>query len=288
MNYCTSCGSELVENAAFCPNCGAKVESLNVSDTLSVDNVDESLKDEPITSEEVAEKLTHTFSNAKETVQRSPYFNYFIETVKRPTSSIGSNSTSHGWIQLVVFAAMTALSVYAAVKSTIRLGFNEMGITSYFGVELNIPNAIRNELISRMFVASLVVYLTFIVSVFVLLKVTARSKRSFNLLVTEIGGFFTPNIILLFVAFILASLFASPVSMGIAFFLIALSFLLCFMSYNFYLYSRASVEGLDKLYVLLISNLFVLLLLFLLVYIQIEPVITLIDQISNYGGGYGW
>ena len=238
--------------------------------------------------EEVAEKLTHTFSNAKETVQRSPYFNYFIETVKRPTSSIGSNSTSHGWIQLVVFAAMTALSVYAAVKSTIRLGFNEMGITSYFGVELNIPNAIRNELISRMFVASLVVYLTFIVSVFVLLKVTARSKRSFNLLVTEIGGFFTPNIILLFVAFILASLFASPVSMGIAFFLIALSFLLCFMSYNFYLYSRASVEGLDKLYVLLISNLFVLLLLFLLVYIQIEPVITLIDQISNYGGGYGW
>ena len=76
--------------------------------------------------------------------------------------------------------------------------------------------------------------------------------------------------------------------MGIAFFLIALSFLLCFMSYNFYLYSRASVEGLDKLYVLLISNLFVLLLLFLLVYIQIEPVITLIDQISNYGGGYGW
>ena len=288
MNYCTSCGSELVENAAFCPNCGAKVESLNVSDTLSVDNVDESLKDEPITSEEVAEKLTHTFSNAKETVQRSPYFNYFIETVKRPTSSISSTSTSHGWIQLVVFAAMTALSVYAAVKSTIRLGFNEMGITSYFGVELNIPNAIRNELISRMFVASLVVYLTFIVSVFVLLKVTARSKRSFNLLVTEIGGFFTPNIILLFVAFILASLFASPVSMGIAFFLIALSFLLCFMSYNFYLYSRASVEGLDKLYVLLISNLFVLLLLFLLVYIQIEPVITLIDQISNYGGGYGW
>ena len=288
MNYCTSCGSELLENAAFCPNCGAKVERLNVSDTPSVDHVEESLKDEPITSEEVAEKLTHTFSNAKETVQRSPYFNYFIETVKRPTSSIGSNSTSHGWIQLVVFAAMTALSVYAAVKSTIRLGFNEMGITSYFGVELNIPNAIRNELISRMFVASLVVYLTFIVSVFVLLKVTARSKRSFNLLVTEIGGFFTPNIILLFVAFILASLFASPVSMGITFFLIALSFLLCFMSYNFYLYSRASVEGLDKLYVLLISNLFVLLLLFLLVYIQIEPVITLIDQIGNHGGGYGW
>ena len=288
MNYCTSCGSELIENAAFCPNCGAKVERLNVSDTTSVDKADESSKNEPISSEEVAEKLTHTFSNAKETVQRSPYFNYFIETVKRPTSSISSTSTSHGWIQLVVFAAMTALSVYAAVKSTIRLGFNEMGITSYFGVELNIPNAIRNELISRMFVASLVVYLTFIVSVFVLLKVTARSKRSFNLLVTEIGGFFTPNIILLFVAFILASLFASPVSMGIAFFLIALSFLLCFMSYNFYLYSRASVEGLDKLYVLLISNLFVLLLLFLLVYIQIEPVITLIDQISNYGGGYGW
>src|SRR5699024_9616837 len=136
MNYCTSCGSELLENAAFCPNCGAKVGSVNVSDTQSVDPVDENIKNEPVTGEEVAEKLTHTFSNAKETVQRSSYFNYFVETLKRPTSSIGSNSTSHGWIQLVVFAAMTALSVYAAVKSTIRLGLNEMGITSYFGVEL--------------------------------------------------------------------------------------------------------------------------------------------------------
>src|SRR5699024_2422577 len=114
--------------------------------------------------------------------------------------SISPTSTSHGWIQLVVFAAMIAVRVYAAVKSTIRLGFNEMVITSYFGVELNIPNAIRNELISRMFVASLVVYLTFIVSVFVLLKITTQSKRPFNLLVTKIGGFFTPNIILLFVA----------------------------------------------------------------------------------------
>src|SRR5699024_12524321 len=120
MNYCTSCGSELIENAAFCPNCGAKVERLNVSDTPSVDPVEETMKNEPVTGEEVAEKLTHTFSNAKETVQRSPYFNYFIETVKRPTSSIASNSTSHAWIQLVLFAAMTALSVYAAVKRTIR------------------------------------------------------------------------------------------------------------------------------------------------------------------------
>src|SRR5699024_5094115 len=187
----------------------------------TVDPEDETMKNEPVTGEEVAEKLTHTFSNAKETVQRSPYFNYFIETVKRPTSSIGSTSTSNGWIQLILFATMTALSSYAAVKSTIRLGFYEMGISSYFGGGINIPSVIRNELVSRMFVASLVVYLTFIVSVFVLLKVTARSKRSFNLLVTEIGGFFTPNIILLFVAFILASLFASPVSMGIAFFLIA-------------------------------------------------------------------
>lgn len=288
MNYCMSCGNELQENAAFCPKCGTKVGSADVSDTQSVDHVDESTKNESVTGEEVAEKLNHTFSNAKETVQRSPYFNYFIETVKHPTSSIGSTSTSNGWIQLILFATMTALSSYAAVKSTIRLGFYEMGITSYFGGGINIPSVIRNELVSRMFVASLVFYLTFIVSVFVLLKVTARSNRSFNLLMTEIGGLFTPNILLLFVAFILTSLFASPVSIGISFFLMGLSFLLCFMSYNFYLYSRASIEGLDKLYVLLISNLFVLLLLSLLVYIQIEPVITLIDQIGNYGGGYGW
>src|SRR5699024_11869056 len=98
MNYLTSCVIEFIENAAICPNCGAKVKRLNISDTTSVDKADESSKNEPISSEEVAEKLTHTFSNAKETVQRSPYFNYFIETVKRPTSSISSTSTSHGWI----------------------------------------------------------------------------------------------------------------------------------------------------------------------------------------------
>lgn len=292
MNYCSSCGKPLKENAAFCHNCGAKVESVDSSnassDASSADNVAGNLKNDTLTSEEVAEKLTHTFSNTKDTIQKSSYFNYFAETIHRPTSSIGSTSTSDGWIHLILFAAITAFSIYELVKNSIKLGLSEFELTSYLGAGFEVPSAIRNELVSRMFIASLVVYLTFIVAIFILLKVIAKSKQTFSQVVTEFGGLYSPNIVLLLVALIFTSLFASSVSMVIALSLIILSLVLCFMSYNVYLNSRVNVDGLDKLYVLLISNLFVLLLLFLLVYIQIEPVLTLIDQISNYGGGYGW
>lgn len=285
MNYCVSCGQPLAENAAFCPNCGTKVEKDEATENTSIHKADEPVENETDAGEEVVEKIAGTFSNVKETVQKSPYFTYFVETIQRPTSSIGMTSPSHGWIQLILFAAMTALSIYEVIKHTIRIG---LGFISYFGGEVNIPNDLRNEMISRIFVASFVVYLTFIVAIFILLRVIAQSKRSFNELVTEIGGLFTPNILLLFVAFLLTFLFASSFSIKLAVFLIVLSSLLCLMSYNFYLYSRVSIEGLDKLYVLLISNLFLLLLLFLLVYIQIEPVFTLVDQINSQRGGFRW
>ena len=56
--------------------------------------------------------------------------------------------------------------------------------------------------------------------------------------------------------------------------------LLCFAAYNYFLYSRAEVKNLDKFYVLLISNALVLLVLALIVYSQVEPIITRLDQIG--------
>lgn len=285
MNYCTSCGNELIKNARFCAKCGTEVKVVEGSEANSTE---QSSVNPSVTTDEVKEKLSSTLSNAKETVQQSQYVNYFTGTAKYPTSAIGSKSTSFGWIQFLVLAIATTLAIYGALKGALEVDFPNIGMSVKDIMNTSMYTAIRNELVPRIFLGSLIVYLTFVASAFVVLKITANSEQSFHHLLTEFGGLLTPNVILLAVAALLIFVFSSEINLFLSVVIIGFTFLLCFAAYNFYLYSRASIQGLDKMYVLLISNFLVLLVLVIIIYIQVEPVVTLINDIGDMFNNFGW
>lgn len=290
MNYCISCGNELLENARFCAKCGTVVKDIEGSEVevVAANVTEQATETSSVTSDEMKEKLSNTFSNAKETVQQSQYFNYFTGTLKSPASAIGLKSNSYGWIQFLVLALATTLAIYGTLRGTLEHSLNQIGMSSSYAMNTSIYTAIRNELIPRLFIGGLIIYLTFVASAFVVLKVTAKSKQSFHHLLTEFGGLLTPNVILLLIPALLTFFFASEMSILLSVILILFTFLLCFAAYNFYLYSRASIQGLDKMYVLLISNFLVLLVLFIIVYIQFEPILNLMEQIDYIMSDFRW
>lgn len=287
MNFCISCGNELTKQATFCSNCGTKVSDSESEPTAAAVTKEET-NHSTVTSDELKEKLSSTFSSAKTTVQNSQYFSYFTNTLKQPTSAIGSQSSAFGWINILLLAAATTWAIYNILKGTIKVGMSEIGMTSFFGIENSVFSAMRNELIPRFFIVSLVVTLTFVGSAFLILKFTAKSNKNFNHLLSEFGGLLTPNIALVLVAALLTALFASPTNLVLAISALFFSFLLCFAAYNFYLYDRVRISGLDNMYVLLISNIVVLVVLSILLYIQLEPILTFIDQIDSVINNFNW
>lgn len=275
MNYCTTCGNEMPEKAVFCSGCGSKV-----------DGEVQTAKSAPITSQDVKVKVASTLSYAKENIERSGYFNYFKATLLRP-SSITAKSEGmkyNGWIHLAVLTLVTTFSFYMIIKGIINVAINQIGfgIGSLFGVDNMLMREMRNAIVPRLIVAGFLVYLVIIATAFFSLKVMTKTKQTFNDTLNQFGGLLTPNIIILTLAGLLSFLFVSETVIAFSTMLIGFSLLLCLASYNFYLYKSAVIKGLDKLYVLLISNLILLLVVSIVVYIQVEPIITALENFNSF------
>lgn len=286
MDYCKACGNELVEGAVFCTKCGTKVEEKTTTsskqETMNVGAETAQTEKSQGNNDEMKEKLSSTISNAKTVVQNSSYFNYVKETAKLPTAAIGSKQKNNGWIQMAVFAFASTLGVYSVLRGALVSTMRTYGggFESLFGVD-SFAIGLLNDVIPNLFIASTLLYLIFVGSAFITLKVTEKSNQSFTDLLTEFGGLFTPNILIGGVVGIFSWLLASTVTSALGLILITFSFLLCFAAYNFYLYSRVRVERLDKMYVLLISNLLVLILLTILIALLLEPLIVILNQIET-------
>jgi len=278
MDYCKSCGNELIVDAVFCTKCGTKVEGKSVKDSTETVQTDDSA----VNNDEIKEKLSSTFSNAKTAVESNGYFNYIKETAKLPTAAIDSNKTNNGWIQMAIFALTATFGLYAVLRSALLSTMRSFGggVESLFGVD-NFAVGLLNDIVPNLFIGSVLLYLIFVGSAFVTLKVTTKTEKSFTTLLTEFGGLFTPNILIFGAVGIISLLLSSAVTSVLGLVLISFSFLLCFAAYNFYLYNRANVERLDKMYVLLISNLSVLILIVILITILLEPLLTVIMQLEN-------
>lgn len=286
MDYCKSCGNELIKNAAFCTKCGTRVEEKVVESTTeeSVKVETETTKSEnkQANNDEIKERFSDTVSSAKIAVETNGYFNYFKGTTKLPTAAIGYQETNNGWIQMAVFAIVSTFGVYSVLRGALVSTMRTFGggVESIFGID-NFAIGMLNDLIPNLFIVSILLYLIFIGSAFITLKVTANSKQTFTKLLTELGGLFTPNILILGIAGVISLLLSSGITSAIGLLLISFSFLLCFAAYNFYLYSRVSLERLDKMYVLLISNLLVLILLAILTAMLLEPFIVIMNQLDS-------
>lgn len=316
MNYCPTCGNELKKNASFCSNCGEKVE-VGTTDTVdqptaeqqalsnNENNMEQSIAEQetvstntsnvnqPTTQQQsvpnntAKEKSGNAFADAKETIQNNQYFNYFKGTLLQPTSSFRQQSNSFGWIHLAVFAVISAFAVYGILRGSLNVIVDEVGFISMNDIDW-LLSSITSEVVPRVLFASVTTYLVFVASAFVVLKTTAKSTQSFSHLMTDFGGLFTPNIVILLFAALLNLLFPSPASLAIGLILFLFTMLLCFAAFNFCIYNRASVDGLDKLYILILSNLVLLFITGVLLTIQLLPIINTLEEISRLTNGYLW
>lgn len=269
MKYCTSCGSELIADAKFCTSCGEPVKRLEGASAQNSSTT--------ASAEETKEKVVAAVSNVKTTVQKSGYFNYFQETAKRPSSGVIAEGYN-GWIHLTVLSFVTAFAFYGIVKGSINVMRGSSGLF-YFGAGLvnnyagDYISEIMSSVLLRVFIASLIIYLIFIVATFAMLKITSKNQPlTFTSVVNRFSGLLTPNIILLLGATVFTLLFASEITLTLLSMLLFFSIILCFLAYNYFIYTQTTFERLDRLYVLLVSNVTILLVLALLVVIQLYPI----------------
>lgn len=287
MKFCKACGNELKNYVSFCSNCGTKVKDSEPAGTTDAVENEES-SHSAVTGNELKENFSSTLSNAKKTVQQSQYFNYFTATLKRPSSAIEFKSSAFGWINILLLAATTTWASYNILIGFIKGVLTEVGGFPFFAQENSIFGALRNEIIPRFFLVNLVIILTFMVCAFLILKYTSKSDKRFNQLLSELGGLLTPNIAFSLVIALFTTLFSSPTNILLAMGALFFSFMYYYVVYNYYLYSRASIKGLDIVYVLSISNLIVIVVFFIIGYLQLEPMFAFFEQIDEMLYQFNW
>lgn len=271
MKFCTSCGKEQAIDAVFCSGCGLKSDGTNQSG-----------KTVTINTNDMKEKVTNTISLAKDNIQKSGYGNFFKETLIRPSSAIDNESSQNGWIHLILLTISTTFGLYMIIRSAINLAFSQIGLGSMFGLNDAILKGVRDEILPRLTLMSFAVYIVLIATAFLSLKIMTKSSQSFNQAVSQFGGLLTPNIILVTLAGLLSFLSSNEEILGFSAIIISFSLLLCLASYNFFLYKNATIKRFDKFYVLLTSNLLLFLILSIIIYIQIEPIIAVIENLNRY------
>ncbi|WP_028273437.1 zinc ribbon domain-containing protein [Atopococcus tabaci] len=272
MNYCTQCGNELQENALFCAQCGTrKGETVPKSDTVELN------------AEQVKAKLTQTLSKTKGTIEKSGYLDYLKETAAAPSRSLEKSASNVGWIHFSVLTLVTMLSLYGLIAGVVNMAFNEMAMGLFSGFGSSVMSEVRSIALPRLLMVSLTYYAIFAGAAFAGLKVLSRSTQSFAETLVQYGGLFTPNMVLLAVMGVLTYFFASEGTLYFAGFTLGFVILLSLMGFNYFLYSRSIKNKMDTLYVLLLSNIALFFVIALVLYIQIEPLLTALDNISQYG-----
>lgn len=273
MNFCESCGSELKPDAKFCSDCGENV----IEKIITPEKIVE-------TTAGPKEKTDFDVKEQLEKLQKIDYFKFLKETAINP--SIATEKTGYnGWIQLFVLAALTTFAFNSIISGAYRMVSREMGglMSLISNQTSSIMSGIKGELLPRLFIVSLVVYGVFFISAFLIKKFTTKSEtESINEVVNQYSTLFTPNLIIL----VLASLFGfmgSEQTMIISMVLILLTFILNFSALTYYIYNNINVVGIDKIYTIVISNLLVITVLGVLLYLQLEPIIQLIDTLSHLG-----
>lgn len=279
MKYCTNCGSEFRDEATFCSHCGAKKETDVQSAPAS-----------EVNAAYVKEKLTKTFSQTKNSIQKSGYFNYLKATAKNPSALMngGLSNNEYGWIQFAALTAVTAMALYFGIIGTAKIAFSEIGMGLFSSIGNSLITEAIQSVIPRLVIMGLTFYAIFAGSAFVILKFLTRGTGSFSTMLNQFGGLLTPNILLLLFSAILSMLIPTENTLVLSFLLIGFALLLCFIAFNYFLYSMSIQNKIDTFYVLLISNIVLFVVIALVVYLQIEPLISAIEEISNMPYGYGW
>lgn len=271
MKYCTNCGNELPGDASFCSNCGMKFDGEATQARLK-----------EINTEAVKETLNKTFSQTKETIQNSGYFNYLMKTAKQPTAIFNEEQSNNGLIHFGVLSVVTALAIYFLIAGTISVAMNQSGLGFIFGSSTGYLSEVR-QLIPNLVLMSVTAYAVFILSAFIIMKFSADRNIKLGYLLNEFGGLLTPNLILLSFAAVTSLLIKSELIMTISLTIISFTLLLSFLAFNYYIYVKTYNDKSKTFYMLLVSNILVFLLFSIIIYVQVEPLITAFDRLGSLG-----
>ena len=77
-------------------------------------------------------------------------------------------------------------------------------------------------------------------------------------------------------------LMATEFTIQVALMLVMLSFLLMVIAYTYYMYNNIKIGGIDHFNVVIIGNVAVIAVVAIVVYTQIEPLLTILNEISYY------
>ncbi|WP_423188960.1 DUF6574 domain-containing protein [Alkalibacterium sp. f15] len=271
MKYCTNCGNELPNEASFCSKCGNRFNGATTATHI-----------QEINAEVVKEKLGKTFSQAKGSIQNSGYIDYFKRTAKYPTVALNEKQSNNGFIHFGILSLITVLAIYSIITGAISIAMNQTGLGALLGLSGGFTNQV-NQLLPNLFLMSVTIYGVFVFSAYMILKILVKKELTLTQVFTEFGGLLTPNIILLGIAAILTYLIKSENIMVLGLSFIGFTLLLCFIAMNYYIYVKSYKSTNNTFYALLISNILVFLLFSIIIYLQIEPIITAIDNLGSLG-----
>ena len=272
MKFCISCGSELQENVEFCTNCGANVNQMSASQGSGSD-----------TQQPNPGAQNTQFNDTLNKVKNLNYFNFVKETAVNPTATTDETGYN-GWIQLGLLTLFTTLTFVNIMNGLVRVFTSNLGGLGGFvsGIAQTAGRSVVGNLAPRLFFIILIVYATFVFGAFFIQKYAHKNSNiGVTTFVNKFSGLLTPNLILVAAATVLG-LMATEFTIQVALMLVMLSFLLMVIAYTYYMYNNIKIGGIDHFNVVIIGNVAVIAVVAIVVYTQIEPLLTIFNEISYY------
>ena len=275
MKFCISCGSELQENVEFCTNCGANVNQMSASQGSGSD-----------TQQPNPGAQNTQFDDTLNKIKNLNYFNFVKETAVNPTATTDETGYN-GWIQLGLLTLFTTLTFVNIMNGLVKAFTSNLGGLGGFegfvtGIAQTASKSVVGSIAPRLFFIILIVYATFVFGAFFIQKYAHKNSNiGVTTFVNKFSGLLTPNLILVAAATVLG-LMATEFTIQVALMLVMLSFLLMVIAYTYYMYNNIKIGGIDHFNVVIIGNVAVIAVVAIVVYTQIEPLLTIFNEISYY------
>ena len=272
MKFCISCGTELQENVEFCTNCGANVKEMLASQGSG-----------PVNQQKNPDAQNTQFNDTLNKIKNLNYFNFIKKTAVNPTAETDGTGYN-GWIHLGLLVLFTTLTFVNIMNGLVRVFTSNLGGLGGFvsGIAQTAGRSVVGNLAPRLFFIMLIIYATFIFGAFFIQKYADKNSTiGVTPFVNKFSGLLTPNLILVAAATVLG-LVASEFTIQLALMFVLLSFLLMVIAYTHYMYNNIKIGGIDHFNVVIIGNVAVIAIVAIVVYTQIEPLLSMFNEISYY------
>ncbi|MFL2079443.1 hypothetical protein [Marinilactibacillus psychrotolerans] len=260
MKKCNNCGSMMNEDAKFCTDCGTAFLGVTLNH-----NADTKVETSSASNNTQTSQVVQNVSNAVKSVEYDKvaqgYWNYFLTTLKKPSSSFSVTDRTNGWIQFVLLAFLNSL---VSVFILAGIPGSETGIGMFF----------------KFFFVQLVINVAGIGILFVFKNLIQKVNAPFNVVTSQYGGLLSFNIVLLLIVLI-SSLISPIVMISIIMIGLILIGIVNVIAFNMYLLNGKNNSKLDNFYVTVLANAVVLIIIAIIARIGMEMMIELLPYMFN-------